>query len=70
MKFPDTLRDDLYRDPAKIYEDAEEKTCVGCVWISRSESSLVEHCAKGEKYGKRCESYVEKRILAEQSMEK
>ena len=61
MKLPATLPDNLYRDPAKIYEEAEQRTCKGCAWIELKKPSLVEYCAGGEKYGHRCEFYSEKK---------
>ena len=61
MKFPAALPDNLYADPARIYADAEQRTCKGCVWIQQETTSIVEHCAKGERFGKRCRFYSEKK---------
>lgn len=56
----------MWRDPAKAYERLEAGTCQGCGWIVHHditrigyEKELLEACAKGRLFGKRCKLYLE-----------
>ena len=60
MKFP-VYPLKMHRDPAKIYEEAEARTCQGCGWIIRLHvaGGRVDSCGKGRRTGVRCKHYEE-----------
>ena len=69
MKESSALPFGLYRDPAKVYADAQEKTCAGCGWISLVDRWVAgkptpdksEFCGQYERsFPFRCRQYTEK----------
>lgn len=51
----------MYRDPALVVEDAEARTCAGCMHTERltigDETRVL--CLRGNTYGRRCRQYRE-----------
>lgn len=52
----------MARDPARIYEEAESGSCVGCAFIVVI--TIAGHaqyaCGRNRQYGKRCKAYAER----------
>lgn len=51
------LPSNAWRDPARVLQEREEKTCVGCIFELKSAYSDRRFCGKLMPYGKRCVFY-------------
>lgn len=61
----------MYRDPARIYESKEGRTCKGCCEERRVEMLGVKHtyCGKGKRHDMRCKQYKIIEITTEEAKE-
>jgi len=53
----------MYRDPAQVVERIEAASCHGCAFVVRTvfQSQVVESCAQGRRFGRKCPLYVERK---------
>ena len=64
-----TLPAYMYRDPAEVYEQNEARSCKGCIYEKTARLMGTTHTVctkllpggKRRNYGKRCQSYGEKK---------
>lgn len=53
----------MYRDPAEVVERIEAGSWQGCAFVQRMrfQWQVVESCAKGRRFGRKCPLYVERK---------